>query len=92
MYQINSNEPRKYLNASFFIDFSSDITAIIGFLIYLEIIELNFCKLNKDLRKNIIMRGEIDQIDFEKDKGTTILDNESNNYIEIGKLNISESE
>ena len=76
----------------FLIDFSSDITAIIGFLIYLEIIELNFCKLNKDLRKNIIMRGEIDQIDFEKDKGTTILDNESNNYIEIGKLNISESE
>ena len=92
MYQINRNESRKYLNASFFIDFSSDITAIIGFLIYLEIIELNFCKLNKDLRKNIIMRGEIDQIDFEKDKGTTILDNESNNYIEIGKLNISESE
>ena len=92
MYQINSNEPRKYLNVSFFIDFSSDITAIIGFLIYLEIIELNFCKLNKDLRKNIIMRGEIDQIDYEKDKGTTVLDNESNNYIEIGKLNIIESE
>ena len=57
IYQLNDNEPIKYLNTSFFLDLSSDLTAILGFLIYLEIVELNFCDLNKDLRKNIITRG-----------------------------------
>ena len=90
MYQINSNEPRKYLNASFFIDFSSDITAIIGFLIYLEIIELNFCEFNKDLRKNIILRAEIDENNYESDKETTDIDkgtekNEENNILNINE-------
>ena len=41
-------------------DISGDIASIIGFLIYLEIIELNFCKLNYNLKKNIISRGEND--------------------------------
>ena len=63
MYQINSNEPVKYLNASFFINLSSDISAIIGFLIFLEIIELNFCGLNKNLRKYIIKRAGDDSLD-----------------------------
>ena len=29
-------------------------------LIYLEILELNFCGLNKNTRRNIHLRGEID--------------------------------
>ena len=36
---------------------SGDIICIIGFLIYLEIIELNFCNLNYNLKKNIAQRG-----------------------------------
>jgi hypothetical protein len=44
----------------FLLDISGDIASIIGFLIYLEIIELNFCKLNYNLKKNIISRGEND--------------------------------
>ena len=60
MYQINDNEPLKYINESYFIDLASDTAAIIGFLIYLEIIELNFFGLNKYLRKNIILRGNND--------------------------------
>ena len=60
MYQINDNEPLKYINESYFIDLASDMSAIIAFLIYLELIELNFCGLNKYLRKNIILRGKID--------------------------------
>ena len=91
MYQINSNEPRKYLNTSFFIDFSSDITAIIGFLIYLEIIELNFCEFNKDLRKNIILRAEIDENNYEIDKGTDI-DNRTEKNEENNILNINEKD
>ena len=42
MYQITGDEPIKFLNASYFLDLSSDLSAILGFLIYLEIIELNY--------------------------------------------------
>ena len=35
----------------FIFDFSGNFISIFGFLIYLEIIELGFCKLNYDLRK-----------------------------------------
>ena len=75
IYQINDHEPKKYINESFFIDLSSDFAAIIGFLIYLEIIELNFFDLNKDLRKNIITRGktEINEIEMgNKDDDSSI--------------------
>ena len=36
----------------FLLDISGDIASIIGFLIYLEIIELNFCKLNYNIFVN----------------------------------------
>ena len=39
-----------------------DFVCLIGFFIYLEIIELNICKLNYNLRKNIIHRGILDEI------------------------------
>ena len=42
----------------FLLDISGDISSIIGFFIYLEMIELNFCQLNYNLKKNIIERGE----------------------------------
>ena len=82
MYQINSNEPVKYLNASFFINLSSDISAIIGFLIFLEIIELNFCGLNKNLRKYIIKRAGDDSLDNDdysslRDSITKLNDNDN---------------
>ena len=42
IYQVIGDEPIKFLNASYFLDLSSDLSAILGFLIYLEIIELNY--------------------------------------------------
>ena len=48
--------------ARFFLDIASDFVCLIGFFIYLEIIELNVCKLNYNLRKNIIHRGILDEI------------------------------
>jgi len=42
----------------FLLDISGDVFSIIGFFIYLEMIELNFCKLDYNLKKNIIERGE----------------------------------
>ena len=44
----------------FLLDESGDIASIIGFLIYLEMIELNFWGFNYNLKKNIINRGESD--------------------------------
>ena len=46
----------------FLLDVSGDIGSIIGFLIYLEIIELNFCGFNFNLKKNIIQRSESDYV------------------------------
>ena len=41
----------------FLLDESGDIASILGLLIYLEMIELNFCGFNYNLKKNIINRG-----------------------------------
>ena len=41
----------------FLMDESGDIISIIGFLIYLEIIELHFCKLDFNLSNNITFRA-----------------------------------
>ena len=42
------------------LDYSSDVFSIIGYLIFLEIIELHFCKLDYYLRRKILARGIID--------------------------------
>ena len=41
---------------------TTEIIALLGYLVYFEIIELNCCKLDKDLRRNIIKRGERESI------------------------------
>ena len=51
-----------YITPRFFILESADILALIGYCIYLQLIELKFCKLDKDLDKNIIQRGELESI------------------------------
>ena len=57
-YKLIGNIPRKFVVEQYGIDIASDVIAFLGFLIYLEIIELNFCKLNYNLRKSITFRGE----------------------------------
>lgn len=53
----------------------------IGFCISLEIIELRFCGLNKNIRKNIILRAEFEsmaQIDADDDEDNFINDDDKN--------------
>ena len=50
--------PKRNQFKKFLLDESVDIASIIGLLIYLEMIELNFCGLNFNLKKNIIIRGK----------------------------------
>ena len=61
----------------FFLDISGDFICLIGFFIYLEIIELNICNLNHDLRKNISKRGILKESEKIKFNNTfPILDEE----------------
>ena len=53
---------KKILQIIFLLDQSNKIIVIFGLLTYLEIIELKCCKLNYDLKKNIINRGIKDYI------------------------------
>ena len=54
------------------------IFSFIGFLIYLEIIELNFCKLNYNLRKYIRERS-IEDINEEENNDSFIINDIENN-------------
>jgi hypothetical protein len=48
-------------NTKFFLDLSGDLISLLGFLIYLEIIVFNCCKLNYNTKLNIINRSLIDK-------------------------------
>ena len=50
--------PKENQFKKFLLDESVDIASILGLLIYLEMIELNFCGLSYNLKKNIIIRGK----------------------------------
>ena len=54
------------------LDYASDVVSLLGFLIFLEIIELNFCGLDYNLKRKILDRGLIDvtKADFNKSYDT----------------------
>ncbi len=56
-----------YKVAKYFLDIGGDFFCLIGFLIYLEVIELNFCELNYNLKRNIAKRSiSNDLVNFKK--------------------------
>ena len=73
----------------FTLDFLGDIFSLIGFVIYLEFLELNFCKLNYNLRRNIINRAikDIDKIFLNEEK--ILLDEEESKNENESNDNIS---
>ena len=64
----------KFKYSKFFIDILCESLSFIGFLIYLEIIELHFCGLYFDLKKYIIRRSIKDINDDLPFDETTIID------------------
>ena len=60
----------------FVLDISGDVLCCIAFIIYLEIIEIKFCKCNYNLKKNISERGDLEIKDSSIDKDFLINDNE----------------
>ena len=59
---INDNSPNDNVHVviKFGLDFLGDFFSLIDFLIFLEMIELNCCNLNYNLRKNIMKRAFIE--------------------------------
>ena len=60
----------------FVLDISGDVLCCIAFIIYLEIIEIKFCKCNYNLKKNISERGDLEIRDSSINKDFLINDNE----------------
>ena len=69
----------------------SEIVAIIGYTIYLEIIELNFCGLSDNIKRKIIIKGEKEFNKLNEDKIESILaveeneEEEDDSVIGVGK-------
>ena len=60
MNAIISLSKKESLEEGDYLDFFSELFAIFGILVYTELIELNFCDLNFNLKKNIILRSKED--------------------------------
>ena len=85
-----TENPIRYIIPKLILDFSGDILSILGFLIYLEIIELNFCGLNLNLRREIIKRGmnELSAIDNDDEERNSFNNNEEQNDEENKENNL----
>ena len=91
----NPNTTNKKIQA-FFIDFGGDFLSLIGFLLYLELIVLHFCRMDYNVKVNIIKRGYGDYQGINIDVNDTIIDgnliNEENEENEEnGIINYNES-
>ena len=64
---------KNYGPKKFWVEFIAELLTILGYTIYLEIIELKFCGLDNDIKKNITERSirecVINEIDFVMNKG-----------------------
>ena len=56
----NKNDDGILILGQFLCEEFAEIFALLGYSIYLEIIELHFCELDKNLKRNIITRGDIE--------------------------------
>ena len=87
----NSND--EHYTIKFVFEEISEIIVILAFCFYLEIVELRFCGLNNNTKRNIIFRGEIDNDnDNDNDNGddSILFNEELNNNEEERNNNIIE--
>ena len=62
LFNLNKNFKQYMTLTQFIILEASEVLGIIGYSVYFELIELRFCGLDKDLKRNIIKRGERETI------------------------------
>ena len=61
-------DPTNYRIAKFFLDIGGDFFCLIGSLIYFEIIQINKCGLNFNVKKNIVIRSLSEDINDNNNK------------------------
>ena len=66
-----------FIKSKFFLDWAGDFFSIIGFLIYLEIIELNFCNYDYNTKTNITRRSFIESNEINEPEKSTYIDEEN---------------
>ena len=64
-----------YIKENFFLDVSGDIFCLIGFLVYLEILELNCLDLSYNSRKKIDERSRTESMALSSEEGDGIINN-----------------
>ena len=81
-----NSEHIKNITAKYILDISGDFLSLIGFLVFLELIELNFCGFNINLRRKIIDRSEFESntlldenFDDDDENGNNKKEEEDNN-------------
>ena len=83
-YFVKEGEDIKIPVLKFLFDIIGNFLAFIGFLVYLEIIELNFCGFNYNLRRKIIERSiedSIQKITINEDQNESLIDDGTPNII-----------
>ena len=60
---IDMNHHVEYIEQKYTLAVIGDVIALLGFMIYLEIIQLNFCGFNDNLRNSIMARSDDDYAD-----------------------------
>ena len=81
IYYISSTIIKIKLEKNSIVDYIIFGLCIISSLIYLEILILNFCQFNKNIKENIILRGEkeiIQELASQSKRMDTLLDSSIN--------------
>jgi hypothetical protein len=86
-HKLFSDNKIEYILWKFILDIAGDLISILGLMIYLEIIELNFCNFNYDIRESIIIRARHDSVLDSSEKDFIFLENGDIEEISIESKN-----
>lgn len=76
----NKNKDDISILSQFLFEEFAEIFALLGYSVYLEIIELHFCELDKNLKREIILRGD-NEFKEVLDIDDCLYDDEDNNEL-----------
>ena len=82
-----SNDAIDFIISKFILDYAGDLFSIIGFLIYLEIIELNFCDYNYNIKINITRRSLLESNEINEPEKS--LNNEVEEQVEDSNISLT---
>ena len=89
LLKFNSNKEENN-SIKFCMEYIAEILALMGYIIYLEIVELRFCGLNDDIKKNIMERSIRESVirDIDLNLSSSMNDNSDDDSDEEEKIKI----